>query len=236
MHVVKFNPTTAEAAVMVPPPKPAKDYVSDWYKNMGAFHTKKPIIDPEGMANRTVKLCTPFGDAMNAGYIQETWQDIQINIDEDNLDDFNYIFPVQPSIISHRDDTNLPVGEEFYPIEFVFHPPWTPELPKGWSMLYISPLNKPELPFWVTSGVVDNDKFTHSLNESNLPFYLKKSFKGGVIPKGTPMYQMIPIKRESWASKFSEYDPAAQLRIGLEPLKSFWGGYKKTFWQKKEYR
>lgn len=236
MHVVKFNPTTAEAAAMVPPPKPAKNYVSDWYKAMGAFHTKKPIIDPESMANRSVKLCTPFSDSMNAGYIQETWQDIQINIDENNIDDFSYIFPVQPSIISHRDVVALPVGEEFYPIEFVFHPPWTPELPKGWSMLYISPLNKPEIPFWVTSGIVDNDRFTHSLQDSNLPFYLKKSFKGGIIPKGTPMYQMIPIKRESWASKFSEYDPAAQLKIGLEPLKSFWGGYKKVFWQKKEYK
>lgn len=235
MHVVKFNPTSREAEFAVPPPRPAREYISDWYKSIGAFETKKPIIDPKDKANKTIKLCAPFGDAISAGYIQETWQDIYFEVDKDDPSSFSYVFPVQPPIMSHRDKSSMPMGEDFYPAEFTFHPPWAPELPKGWSMLYVSPLNKPEIPFWVSSGIIDSDRFTQSLERANIPFYLKKSFNGGIIPKGTPMYQMIPIKRESWTSKPMEFSLEKQLRVGLEPLKTYWGGYKKMFWQKKEY-
>jgi hypothetical protein len=34
----------------------------------------------------------------------------------------------------------------------------------------------------------------------NIPFFIKEGFSG-VIPKGTPIAQVIPFKRESWTSK-----------------------------------
>lgn len=240
MHAIKFNPTSILAEQIATPPKPASSYSPSWYENLGPFFNGKPSIsrdDPSkhyGGADVTVKLCLPFGDSMHAGYIQEAWQDIYFEINEDKI---NFVVPAEsPRMVWERDHVTMPVGDYFYNQEFVFSPPWTPEVPKGWSVLYLSPLNRPELPIWFPSGLVDNDKFTHSLDESEIPFYLKKTFKGGIIPKGTPLYQMIPIKRESWQSSFERFSAKLQARSGLMPRTKFWGGYKREFWQKKEYK
>ena len=240
MHAIKFNPTSELAAAIATPPRPASGYSPEWYKNLPAFFNKKPKItrdNPEkahGAADVTVKTCAPFSDSMHAGYIQETWQDIYFEVDGDQI---KFTTSVEsPRMIWQREHAAFPPSEEFYHKEFVFHPPWTPEVPRGWSVLYLSPLNRPDLPFWFPSGLVDNDTFTHSLDESDIPFYVKKSVRTGVIPKGTPLYQMIPIKRESWQSSLEAFDAVAQVRSGLMPRTKFWGGYKKIFWTKKEYK
>jgi hypothetical protein len=235
MHVVKFNPVSKEAELLVKPPQPASKCLPEWYKKMGAFETQKPEIDDLGSANTTAKLCMPFYDSLSAGYIQETWQDIYISANEEDPENPFYNYPTKPGIISHRLNTRVPKGAEFYSTEFTFIPQWIPELPRGWSMLYTAPLNRMDLPFVMASGFVDSDKFTQAMDNSQMPFYLKKPFTG-LIPKGTPMYQMIPIKRSSWKSFAQHYNYEEQLKVGLAPAFHFWGGYKKYFWTKKEYR
>jgi len=243
LHALKFNPTSEAASFLVPPPLPAKHYSPEWYSSLSAFHEGKWSIerenpeDPYGHANRTVKMCTPFADALQAGYIQEAWQDIYIEFDEENINNPNYVLPMpEPPMISYRDHASLPVGDEFYPVEFVFHPPWSPQTPKGWSTLYTAPSNRPDLPIWFPSAIVDTDRFTHSCERSNIPFYVKKGFGNGIIPKGTPLYQMIPIKRESWKSSGEKFDSVKQKQVCLEPRKTFWSGYKKIFWERKNYK
>jgi hypothetical protein len=83
------------------------------------------------------------------------------------------------------------------------------------------------------SGIVDFDKYNHS-KIGNLPFYLKKNFTG-IIPKGTPMYQIIPIKRNDWVGnkeKFNkiESDKKDKFRTSVSSNR-----YKKLFWQKKGF-
>ena len=175
-------------------------------------------------------------DSLSSGYIQETWQDISIETKEvrPGAVEIRYNVPTEPNIMSLRNELNMPVPDDFYPVEFTFHPAWIPELPKGWSMLYITPFNRLDLPFQMLSGVVDNDAFTQSEEGSNMPFYIKKSFSG-IIPKGTPIVQMIPIKRESWQSAPQEYSARKQSKIITLARQHFWGGYKKTFWTKKDY-
>jgi hypothetical protein len=221
----------------VPPPKPSREYQPDWYKNMGAFHTKKPTFDEKGTTNRTVKLCMPFADGINAGYIQETWQDIHISVEEyeDNEISLEYFYPTEPKIISTRGASGYPISDEFHPIEFVFHPGWSPQLPKGWSMLYIQPINRPELVTDFVTGIIDSDSFTHSEENANMPFFVKKSFNG-IIPKGTPLVQMIPIRREEWEATIAEYDENTQIKQMAAMRQFFWGGYKKLHWAKKNYK
>jgi hypothetical protein len=243
MHAIKFNPTSSSAKNLIPKPRPAKELSPTWYSSLPAFHENKWQVgrrnqdDPYGSANMTLKMCTPFADSLHAGYMQEAWQDIYIEFKEKDINNPNYVVPMpEPQMISHRDYASLPVGEEFYPVEFVFHPPWTPETPKGWSTLYTAPMNRPDLPLWFPSAIVDTDRFTHSCEKANIPFYMKKNFNFQIIPKGTPLYQMIPIKRESWQSLEQEFDEVKQKKICLEPSKTFWKGYKNLFWEKKEYR
>jgi hypothetical protein len=236
-HVVKFNPISKIAQETVPIPRPTKDAMPEWYKKAPSFHTKNPKIGEDGKANKALKLCQPFMDAMSSGYVQESWQDIDIQklILEDGQIQIKYVYREEPEIMSFRNTPSVPIGDEFYPIEFTFHPPWIPELPEGWSMLYITPLNRVDLPFQFLSGVVDNDNFSQSEERSNIPFYIKKSFYG-VIPKGTPMVQMIPIKRENWESVANEYDQELQDEAIKTVRQHLWGGYKKHYWVKKSYK
>ena len=237
MHVVRFNPVSKLVQDTVPMPKPAREAMPEWYKKAPSFLTQKPEINENGKANKALKLCQPFMDAMSSGYIQESWQDIEIQrtvLDTGQVQ-IKYVYVEEPEIMSFREHASVPVGDEFYPIEFTFHPVWVPELPKGWSMMYMTPQNRVDLPFQFLSGIVDNDKFTQSEERSNIPFYIKKSFSG-VIPKGTPLLQMIPVKRENWEAIANEYSEELQDEVIKTVRQQPWGGYKKHFWTKKNYK
>jgi hypothetical protein len=67
----------------------------------------------------------------------------------------------------------------------------------------------------------------------NLPFLLKDNFEG-LIPKGTPIAQIIPIKRDNWNSEVKDYNKNASFDIDM--IKSIVErSYKKTIWKKKNY-
>ena len=96
------------------------------------------------------------------------------------------------------------------------------------------PFNRPELPFYAPTGIIDSDYLNNTTGEANFPIYLRKDAPKTILA-GTPLYQIIPFKREDWGSEISEYDPIAQKKLFGNIRKVFWGGYKKFFWQKKTY-
>ena len=67
----------------------------------------------------------------------------------------------------------------------------------------------------------------------NVPFFIKSGFEG-VIPAGTPIAQLIPIKREKWVYAQSWGNTAKQVEIAKE-LRRGEGVYKKLFRKEKEY-
>jgi len=233
MKKVKWNPTSLLASEVLSPPLPARKYQPDWYKKMSAFVEGRPNYRTDGTVDKTLKHCIPFRDSVDAGYIMESWQEINFEFSDDGS--FSYVYPTEPAIVSNRDHVSMDMGDEYHPIEFVLHPQWQPELPSGWSMLYTQPLNRPELPFFFPSGIVDADKFVSTDSKSSLPFYVKKSFTG-TLPIGTPLVQMIPLKRESWLGSGETFDAKKQTATSFEVHKQFWGGYKKFAWSKKSYK
>tara|TARA_R110000868_G_scaffold42149_4_gene142985 strand:+ start:1005 stop:1703 length:699 start_codon:yes stop_codon:yes gene_type:complete len=230
--IIKWNPASPDIELLVKKPQPAMNYLPDWYKAHSAFETKKPEINSRQGANKTIRHCMPFLDSLGAGYIQESWQDMYIKFEEDGT--YEYTQPATPNVFDVRTKVHVEMGEFFYPKAFSYHQPWFPELPKGWSMLYVQPLNRPELPFNFLSGVIDADKYTVSRDDTSNPFYLKKGFDG-VIPAGTPLVQMIPIKRSDWRSSFESFDEEKQKTIMFKINQKFWGGYKRNFWTRKSY-
>lgn len=235
MKKILFHPV-ADGLHEPTAPVPAKETLARWYKDMPHFHGGKPDIK-NGLANVTVKACMPFYDAMTAGYVQQSWQDISFDFMTDNNGDETIIYNAasQPASFSIREgDPSIKLSKDFYPFEFVFHPPYYPEVPKGWSVLLTQPLNSFNSPIQFTSGIMDSDQFTHS-ESGNLPFYVRRGFSG-IIPKGTPLYQMIPIKRESWRSEVTEFDLDTQNKI-MNPIRTkFWGGYRHNYWTKKTFK
>lgn len=235
-RTIKFNPVNEFVESGVPHPRPASDYIPEWYKKMGPFFTKDPEFDIEsGRPNVTFKKCMPFLDSFTMGYIQETWADIYI--EKKDGETFFY-YAAGPKIISERaiqNNDTFPKLDEYLPQHYTWHPPWFPELPIGYSCIITQPFNHFNLPYFTFTGIVDADGYTHSEQGSNIPFVLKENFQG-MIKKGTPMYQIIPFKRESWQSETAKYDKDKQLNVTYRVQQFMWGGYKKLFWNKKEFK
>lgn len=231
-----FNPCSKIAELSVPPPKPAEHYTPRWFKQIKPFSTPSPkFCSQTASTNQTVKKCMPFSDSFDMGYIQETWEDIWI---EKNESETNFYFPSGPQIMSSRGPhghVGFPEVEEYIPTQFTWHPPWWLELPPGYSCIVTHPLNHDDLPFHTFAGIVDSDTYHIPPQKGNIPFLLKKNFCG-MIKKGTPMYQIIPFKRENWESSFNEYDGDRQTTIQMKIRQYFWDGYRKLHWKKKQFK
>ena len=93
-----------------------------------------------------------------------------------------------------------------------FHNFWTIESPPGYSLLFTHPVNRADLPFTTLTGLVDTDAY-RDVNV-HFPAHWHDLAFNGVLPKGTPVAQCIPVKRESWAASFGtlSHEQAARMR------------------------
>lgn len=232
-NIIEFIPLSKDAENVVPPPKPAKYYIPEWYKNIPAFNPKDIEFNNGGrVSNTSVKMCMPFLDSLTTGYIQETWTDIHFKEMKDGSVEFHY--PAGPEIIRVREGSpSLPVDNSLYPIEFVWQEQWDVKTPNGWGVIYTHPFNSLAMPFISCTAVIDSDRFYHTAT-GQYPFFLKKGFEG-IIPAGTPMYQIIPFKKDNWKSRVLEYDHISTLKRHHVMAKKLYGAYKELFWEKKKY-
>jgi hypothetical protein len=228
---IEFIAGSKEVELLVPPPSPAKFYIPEFYKNTESLNINKFSVNDILSGKTAVKMCLPFLDGLTAGYVQETWCDIHVDFTDNQI---QYTYPHQVEILSHREvtafDTESFLNSGFIPFEFIWRRNWIPKLPRGYSLLITHPLSRFDLPFYTLSAIVDADSFYHH-PVGNIPFYLKNNFNG-VIPAGTPMYQMIPIKRENWEKNDIEF---SQDVVKRSSKKSFYGMYKRNFRKNKKY-
>ena len=151
-------------------------------------------FDEKGsMINKNLKMCLPFVDAISCGFIQKTWCDIYIDKSDNSM---KYYWAHSPAPLGDRATTNITISEKYYPLEFHWKNPWIPRTPKGWSVLITHPNNRLDLPFTTLSGIIDSDNFYH-VEFGQYPFYVDANFEG-LIPVGTPMFQIMPFKRDDW--------------------------------------
>lgn len=230
---ITFIPPTEEFEKFIDPPEPASKLIPKWYKDSPRFDEKEVGFATNNMlTNFTLKQCMPFFDTLTTGYIHKTWTDIYV----EKRDDDSIVLRQKngPKIIGQRPHASVPIPETYYQEEFVWQTGWTPKTPKGYSCIVTSPFNRTDLPFFTATGIVDSDDFYH-IHQGNFPFFIRKGFHG-FIPKGTPMYQIIPFKRDEWkmeVEKFSEQDNEKRSRV-LTSM--YYGAYKKLFWKKKSFK
>jgi hypothetical protein len=93
------------------------------------------------------------------------------------------------------------------------------------------PANRFDLPFTTLSGIVDSDT---ALHEGNLPFFIKEGFEG-LIPKGTPIFQIIPFKRENWKSEIDRDISIEANKNAFSAGSVLFGWYKSKVWKRKTY-
>jgi len=217
-------------------PKPAKEYIPHWFKKMPRSISGKPYLNEDmGEPNYTAKACTPLLDSFTSGFIQELVCDVEV-VARDGEEPGFYWHRQQPwkPVRGQRNEetmTSFPGPDGFHQNPFLWLQPFEFVLPDGWSILITHPLNREDLPVRTMSAVVDTDRMPM---RSEIAFYMKKGFSG-TIKKGTPIFQVIPIKREKWESEVAPFSQSHRTKF-VNLVRNVWGGaYRDKFWVKKEY-
>lgn len=201
-----------ELSGLVPPPIPAVEGVPGWFKQMPqkAFNAIAQSDTP------TLKKCPPFIDAMTYGFLIPLPCELKVEKGE-----FSWEFgPANGgtsdfvrSPISFHDESQVSNSPFHRDDRFVikFHNFWTIETPPGYSMLFMHPINRPDLPFTTITGLVDTD--TYIDNHVHFPAFWHDADFEGVLPKGTPVAQCIPVKREKWSAEVEPLSAPHSQRI-----------------------
>jgi hypothetical protein len=116
---------------------------------------------------------------------------------------------------------------------FKYINPWIPKTPKGYSSLFVQPFHR-ESVFTILPGIVDTDAYAAPVN---FPMVINDPTFEGLIPKGTPIAQVIPFKRDSWSMEFGNMkDIEYQINVTNQLKTKFFDRYKTMFWSKKDYK
>ena len=230
-------------------PIPAKLNIPEWYKKLE--HTT---------LNITIKGCMPFLDTLTSGYLLKMPQDFYVrhNVNNKNekgeefKDSFQTFGLHDMSKFLHSKLVNLnsaidnhsskqvagsPFNEKNKNLPFYkILNPWKIKTPKGYSCLFVPPLNNSDDRFSIIPGIVDTDTFP---NEINFPIIIngdKYPVLETTIKKGTPYAQIIPFKRDSWKMKLTprEQKEVQNSRLFFE-LKLL-NKYKDKYWNKKSWK
>ena len=214
-------------------PKPAKNIIPEWYKELESYIGGKKVPNGRGGITSTIKRCMPVFDSMVAGYLIFLHTDVYVSqkFDEQtgkiapfyewagyNAIEFHH--PLQAPTHPQTNGFNYPK----------FVNPWGIITPKGYSVLITQPFHR-ESVFTILSGIVDTDTYHTAIH---FPFVLNDSSFEGLIPAGTPIAQVIPFKRDSWTHEIKEKSEKVDEQL-LRITTHFWDTYKNVFRQKKEF-
>jgi hypothetical protein len=231
---ILFRPFKKSADYTGQQPIPAIKKLPDWYADIPTFvgGDKKFKRQPDGGLNATIKWCNPFLDSLSVGYLILLETDLQV-YKQDGVQQIVWSYGtdvVSTHDVRQLDVRQIPVGFSDQPFKFMSN--WSIQTPTGYSALFTHPLNRAELPFHTLSGFVETDTYT---NPVNFPFLLRSDFEG-IIPAGTPIAQVIPIKRESWSHSFAEYDQDYVEKTNAVVHSKIYRSYKGQFWKRKQYK
>jgi hypothetical protein len=190
-----------ELAQVLPRPIPAVLGLPDWFKAMPqkAFSS---VLQTEQM---TVKKCPPFIDAMTSGFLVPLIADLRVENGTFSWDrdvPSGALMNYSRSPIDFHDNSQLSGTPFFDEDRFVikFTNFWTFEVPAGYSLLITHPFNRHDLPFVTLTGLVDADAYRD--NFINFPAHWRDFEFTGVLPRGTPVAQCVPMRRDAWTARF----------------------------------
>lgn len=219
---------------LIPQPSPAKRGLPDWLSAM----PKQAEAEDLGFAVRTVKQCPPFLDAMRSGVLVPLVCDVEVRHGR-------FSWSWDPPAMALQRISRAPLS--FHAPEQAsgvpFHDPgqtvlkfnnlWTIAAPEGWSLLAVHPVNREELPFRTLTGLVDADLYADAFIQ--FPALWTDPDFEGVLPAGTPVAQLVPVRREALEMEFDTLEGEAAARFeatGVE-LERAPGAYRRHWRAKK---
>jgi hypothetical protein len=175
-----------------------------------------------------LKRCPPFLEAMTAGYLIPL--PAYLDLEMDNAGELKAY--CQHQIVSGHFAAQYE-GSPFEDRRVIkFHNPWIIVTPPEYVCFITAPINRFELPFAALSGIVETGRY---YKEVLLPMVcLMQPGQRIAAAKGTPMIQVIPIRRDAWTSEMKFLDDSRrqqeQSLFDTEPH-----AYKDRLWRKLEF-
>ena len=230
-------------------PTPIKLNIPEWYKNL-----------EHNILNKTIKGCMPFLDTLTSGYLLKMPQDFNVrhNVDNKNekqetfKDSFQTFGLYDMSQLLIAKSINLNSAVDSHSIKQVegsplieknknlpFYKilnPWKIKTPKGYSCLFVPPLNNADDRFSIIPGIVDTDNHPLAVN---FPIVLngdKYSVLETTIKKGTPYVQVIPFKRDNWKMSIKGMKQKEVQNSKLFYHLKLLNVYKDKYWNKKSWK
>jgi hypothetical protein len=178
---------------IIPEPVPANKVMPKWFRELPGK------LPGAALQSSTVKRCMPFLDALSLGYIIPLAADVEFKTNE-NASGVNYRSMFHRPMVENHSAEQI-AGEKNPahpkpPMKFLNH--WAIKVPKGYSVLFLPPINRHEPRFTCMSGFVDCDNYFEFIN---FPFVFHQPNFVGLIEAGTPLVQAIPIRRDTVLDK-----------------------------------
>jgi hypothetical protein len=220
-------------------PTPSSKIIPNWYREADRFAKMpngKPWIGIDKGKIPTWKACPAILDVFTTGYSLLTPCDIEFFLDDFGIISVKIEDNLYKDFVTKRSPMpQFQHPEGFYSDHFAWMPDWAIKVPKGYSVLYVSPLNRYDLPLMTVSGIIDNDNINLP---GSFPFFIRSGWVG-VLPAGTPYAQLIPFLREDWKSEVTIPDHKEMIQNNIKNSKKYripnGGVYQKNVWFKRSY-
>lgn len=174
---------------VIAPPVPAKAVLPDWFRRLPAVSKAEQSPGNSGL---TVKRCMPFLDAMTTGWLLTLAASVRLEI-TDNGATVNAGWEFDRQLVSNHGAHQVAGNPKEPSPPCKFHNYWSIRTEPGWSCLFVPPLNRAGQPFECVAGIVDTDAYSA---EIHFPFFPTAPDGLYTIDKGTPLVQVIPVRRE----------------------------------------
>jgi Family of unknown function (DUF6065) len=185
--VVEFVCRPEDLGVIAEPVR-AMTVLPAWFKQLPGIDKERVSATNDGL---TVKRCMPFLDAMTTGWILPLAATVRIEITDGGTTvtggwkfDREMVSPHGPGQVAGYPYAPRP------PMKF--HNYWSIRTAKGWSCLFLPPVNRPDPVVQVLAGVVDTDTYWAPVN---FPFVALAADGVYTLEKGMPLVQVIPFRR-----------------------------------------
>jgi len=173
---------------LIAEPVPAKSVLPAWFRHLPGTDKSQVTATNNGL---TVKRCMPFLDALSAGWIIPVAVPVRLEISEGGRT-VTAGWEFDREMISNHSAFQI-AGNPYEPCPpMKVHNYWTVHTPKGWSCLFLPPMNRPNGVIEVLSGLVDTDSYKAPVN---FPFVATAPDGVYTLKKGTPLVQVIPFRR-----------------------------------------
>lgn len=206
MPTIEFRTFETEAYELFKPVL-AKSFMPDWWKKMKVQSIHR------NLKTQTIRSCPAMHDWLTMGWYMISCVDIMIDVDESTYPNKRFyakeIEPQKGQKYASASHGSNQVHDYFTylgadgPVKdaFKLRAPWNIKVPQGYSIMHIDPFMFQNKHFATWQGIIDADGFNVNMDNAQIIFY-PKTDEPFIIPKNTPLVQIIPFKRDEWHATY----------------------------------